>query len=71
MQASDLMPIPDGKDVQALSDWFALCERWGTENGNVDMRQDAWSALQHITNASSRDRYLMSLSSRVKAVNKP
>jgi hypothetical protein len=70
MTVSDLMPIPDGKDIQLLSDWFALCERWGAENNNVDVRQDAWSALQHIANASFRDRYLMSLSSRVKALNK-
>lgn len=70
MDICDLFPIPNDKDIDALSDWFALCEKWGKENNEIDMKQDAWTALQHIANEHFRQKYRLLLSSKIKALRK-
>lgn len=70
MNINDLFPIPDEKDTEALCEWFVLCEKFGEENNKIEIKQEAWTALQHITNEHFRNKYRMSLSSRLKALQR-
>lgn len=68
MDIRDLFPIPDAKDVEAMSDWFAMCEKWGKEHDEIGIKQEAWTAIQHITNEHLRQKFRLSLSSKLKSI---
>lgn len=68
MDIRDLFPVPDAKDVEALCDWFALCEKWGEENNEISIKHEAWTAIQHIANDHLRQKFRLTLSSKLKSI---